>query len=119
MGELRRSGKLSTSTLVVFEVLRGTRHLREERTGRDFFTLVTVRHVDIDSAQKAAHIARSNRGVMFGDRAALDALIAGTALANGLTLVTLNTRQFSRLNVPGLRLLLIDQQARDWVAQVV
>lgn len=118
MVELRRSGKLSASTLVVFEVLRGTRNSSEERTGRDFFTLVTVIDVDIDSAQKAAHIARTNRGVMLGDRAALDAVIAGTALANGLTLVTLNTRQFARLNVPGLRLLLIDQQARDWAAQV-
>jgi predicted nucleic acid-binding protein len=42
-------------------------------------------------------------------------LIAGTAYAHRATLVTLNTRQFSGLRIPGLNLLLIDQQATDWV----
>jgi predicted nucleic acid-binding protein len=82
------------------------------------FSLVIPLDADLVAAETAATIARSNPGVLLGDRASIDAIIAGTALANGLTLVTLNTRQFSRLNVPGLQMLLIDQQSRDWAGAV-
>jgi predicted nucleic acid-binding protein len=82
------------------------------------FNLATPLEVTVAAARVAAKIARTNPGILLGDRAAMDAIIAGTALASGLTLVTLNTRQFARLKVPGLRLILIDQQARDWAAQV-
>lgn len=99
-------------------MLRGTRTAAEEKAASELFNLLTPLEADLAVARVAANIARTNRGVLLGDRASLDALIAGTALAHGPTLVTLNTRQFARLNIPGLRLLLIDQQARDWAAQV-
>jgi tRNA(fMet)-specific endonuclease VapC len=118
MRQLRRVANVATSTLVAFEVFRGARTPVEERAADQLFSLITPLEADLVAAETAAKIARGNRGVLLGDRAALDAVIAGTALANGLTLVTLNTRQFSRLRVPGLRLLLIDQQVRDWAAQV-
>jgi predicted nucleic acid-binding protein len=118
MRSLRRAARVATSSLVAFEVLRGTRSSREERAADELFDLVPPLELALPVAQTAAEIARTNPGVLLGDRAALDALIAGTALAEGLTLITLNTRQFARLKVPGLRLLLIDQQARDWAAQV-
>jgi predicted nucleic acid-binding protein len=58
------------------------------------------------------------RSVFSTDKAVPDAIICASAIATSATLVTLNTRQFSKLNVPGLRVLLIDQQSRDWAAQV-
>ena len=88
------------------------------RAANELFNLTIPLGVTTAVAQIAANIARANPGILLADRASLDALIAGTALEQGSTLVTLNTRQFSRLKVPGLRLLLIDQEARDWAAQV-
>jgi predicted nucleic acid-binding protein len=82
--------------------------------------LETLGIIDVtyDLALEAGRIARDWAGVLGSDKATPDAIIAASAVATSATLVTLNTRQFSRLNVPGLRLLLIDQQARDWAPQV-
>jgi len=59
---------------------------------------------------------RSFRGVLGGDFAVPDALIAGTALVNGATLVSLNRRQFAALADAGLDLILIPQEAADWTS---
>ncbi len=60
----------------------------------------------IDSAERAGQLRASMRlaGMPIGE---YDLLIAGIALANKLTVVTHNTREFSR--VPGLQL-------EDWYA---
>jgi predicted nucleic acid-binding protein len=55
-------------------------------------------------------------GIFSSERAVPDAVIAATAMTVPATLVTLNTRQFSQLRIPGLQLMLIDQQAADWTA---
>jgi predicted nucleic acid-binding protein len=96
-------------------VLRGCRNSGEEAAARPVFDLITTLDVDVAAAEMGARFARSHRFILNSDRATADALIAGTAYAHRATLVTLNTRQFSRLRVPGLNLLLIDQQAADWV----
>jgi tRNA(fMet)-specific endonuclease VapC len=62
--------------------------------------------LDIDCAERAGQL-RANMRVAGTPIGEYDLLIAGIALSNGLTLVTHNTREFSR--VPGL-------QVEDWYA---
>jgi len=112
---LKRAGTVTTSVLVLFEVLRGCRTSGEEAAARPVFNLITTLDLDVATADMGARIARDHRAILNSDRATADALIAGTAYAHRATLVTLNTRQFSGLRIPGLNLLLIDQQATDWV----
>ena len=61
---------------------------------------------------------RAYPGVFSSDRAAIDALIAGTAIVAEAALVTLNTRQFAREPIDGLETLVLDQEAPDWTASV-
>jgi predicted nucleic acid-binding protein len=111
---LRSVGQVTTSAMVAFEVMRGARNGREERAAEELFNLVPPADTNLKVAQTAANIARSNKGILIGDRAALDALITGTAVVTASTLVTLNSRQFSRLRVPRLKVLLLDQHGSDW-----
>lgn len=61
-----------------------------------FVNVVTVLPFDASAAKRAAEVASSLRkgGTVIGP---LDNLIAGTALANGVTLVTHNTGEFRRV----------------------
>jgi len=68
-----------------------------------------------DLATAAGKIIRESPGIFSSDKAVPDAIVTASAVATSATLVTLNTRQFSRLRIPGLNVLLIDQQATDWV----
>jgi predicted nucleic acid-binding protein len=67
-------------------------------------------HLGLD----AGRLARIWAEGLGTDKATADAIIAASAIATSADLVTLNTRQFSRLREPGLKLLLIDQRAADW-----
>lgn len=112
---LKRHGRLTISAISVFERLRGY-HLAL-RTGkpfepqlRQFETFVAtcrVLAVDVAVARRAAHIwaalpARSRS-------AAGDILIAATAVACGLSLVTRNRRDFERIAaLEGIELQLVD-----------
>jgi predicted nucleic acid-binding protein len=118
LDHLRDLGALKASVVSVFEVYRGVRSEREEGAAHHLFSQVAGQSVDVETARIAAEIARGHRGILLADRAIADALIAGTAMILGDALVTLNTRQFSKLQVPGLDLLLIDQQAADWTTAV-
>jgi len=98
------------SSIVHFELMTGENKLREAgRMGRHFATLfghVAVLDFSRDDADAAAEI----RARLEGDGRGigpLDTLIAGQALARGLTVATNNVREFSR--VPGLRI-------EDWLA---
>jgi predicted nucleic acid-binding protein len=70
--------------------------------------------VDYDVAVVAGRLMRDWSGIFSSGKALPDAILAATAMEVPATLVTLNTRQFSRLRAPGLDLMLIDQQASDW-----
>ena len=101
---------LHLCSIVLYELLVGVEtSTRPERRRQD------VEHLrrylrDLDhTAREAAEAARlagylRPRGEMIG---LLDVQIAATALVHGLTIVTNNTREFSR--VPGLRV-------EDWTA---
>jgi predicted nucleic acid-binding protein len=115
---LSEEGSVLVSSMTVLEVLRGCRNDREENAAAGILLKPDVVDMDYAVAEGAAKLLRGWPGVFSTDKAVPDAIIAASAIATSSTLVTLNTRQFSRLNVPGLRLLLIDQQAPDWATQV-
>ena len=93
------------STVTVFELLNGAEKARDpsaERMKVELFLSEVVGWPFDQQAAEAAGRVRADlerRGVKIGP---YDVLIAGQALCAGLTLVTGNTQEFSR--VPGLRL---------------
>lgn len=99
---------LATSSIVVQELFFGAFKSRRPTINLAVFDSLKfpVLDFDRDDARQAGVIRAelSTRGVPIGP---YDVLIAGQAVARDLTLVTRNTREFSR--VPGLRL-------ADWEA---
>ena len=105
------AASLSISTIVLYELLYGAErsarpdHNRMEVEG--LARLVQLLPFDADAAAHAADIraALERQGQPIG---AYDLLIAGHARSRGLTVITGNLREFSR--VEGLR-------AEDWLAE--
>lgn len=118
LDRLRDSGLLSTSAIAAFEVFRGCRSDREHQGASRVFAQMMMSDLSYESALEAANLMKSHSEVFSGERSIPDTLIAATAIVESATLVTLNTRQFSRVQAPGLELLLIDQNSSDWVAAV-
>jgi tRNA(fMet)-specific endonuclease VapC len=88
----------------LFELEYGTAKSQRPQLQRDFIDAVVLKFdilpLDYRSA-KAAGVLRSGlegKGNLIGP---YDLLIAGIAIANDLTVITRNTREFAR--VPGLR----------------
>ncbi len=88
----------------LFELEYGTAKSQKPQLQRDFIDAVVLKleilPLDYPSA-KAAGMLRSSlegKGNLIGP---YDLLIAGIAIANNLTVITRNTREFAR--VPGLR----------------
>lgn len=102
--------QVGLSTVVKLELLYGARHgdrvAEDLRLLRRFFGAFESLPLDDRSAEEAGEIRQAlvASGTPIGP---YDLLIAATARANGLILVTHNTREFSR--VPGLEL-------EDWEA---
>ena len=118
LDRLRDSGLLSTSAIAAFEVFRGCRNDREHQAAERVFAQLMMSDLAYDSALVAADLMRTQSGVFSGEKSIPDALIAATAIVDDAALVTLNTRQFSRVRAPGLELLLVDQDSPDWIAAV-
>lgn len=110
-GQVRNAiGRISPSDLAVPAVVAcelevGTLRSRNpQQRRRDLNRLLTILNV-LSFNREAAYLAARVRfdlertGAMIGP---LDTLIAGTVLAHGATLVTHNTKEFSR--IAGLRL---------------
>ncbi|MFN7925295.1 MAG: PIN domain-containing protein [Bryobacteraceae bacterium] len=97
--------EIAIPTVVLYEVEQGV--LRSHNSAKRRKQLVELASVamllpfDDESARVAARLQvdLQRQGLRIGD---LDTLIAATAVAAGVTLVTHNTREFSR--VKGLRL---------------
>jgi len=96
-------GDLAMSSMAMFELAYGA--LKSNRVARNLKVLgdvgIPVLEFDAADARTAGEIRwkLEKEGMPIG---AYDTLIAGQALARGLTLVTRNTREFGR--VEGLRL---------------
>jgi tRNA(fMet)-specific endonuclease VapC len=100
LGGLGKMGRLSVSAITRLEVHAGMREDERYATNKLLSRFVTY-DLDRELADRAGDLIRQGRE----RRAALgvpDAIIAATALANGLTLVTLNPAGFE--GIPGLSL---------------
>jgi len=102
--EQMRPSDLAIPSVVVYELEFGSLRSRNPKTRKRelnrLLDVLTVLPFDGNAAQCAARIRfeLEKSGQSIGP---LDALIAGTVLSNGATLVTHNLKEFSR--VPGLR----------------
>ena len=100
-----QASQIALPSVVVFELeyglLRSTKPDAQQRGMDAAFSTYRVLPLDAKSAKFAAGVkhAMEVAGTPIGQA---DQLIAGMALANDMTLITRNTREFSR--VPGLRL---------------
>jgi tRNA(fMet)-specific endonuclease VapC len=106
---IQHSGRLSTSAVVVAELLSGA-YLRSNSAPilnaiSELLDDVTVLSFDAHCADQYGRLIAQlrSRGITVS---ALDLMIASTALVHDLTLVTHNTADFQ--NIPGLRL-------EDWL----
>lgn len=102
--ELIAAGELATSAVTVFELYVGARTNREAEGIRDLLEFVEVFELDRAAAVAGAGVYRLLRsaGLRIGEA---DCMVAGTALTNGLALLTRNIRHFER--VPGLSIVSI------------
>ena len=102
---IRAGDRPCISSVTLFElwtgILHGRGRPRERRELDDLVTKLPVLSLDDNDARRSAEVrsALERRGTPIGP---YDMLIAGQALARGLTLVTGNIREFER--VDGLRL---------------
>jgi tRNA(fMet)-specific endonuclease VapC len=99
---------IAVPAVVAYEIEFGTLHSRSpgkrRRDLQRLLSILTILPFDERAADRSARLRfdLETAGEKIGP---LDTLIAGTVLAHGATLVTNNTREFSR--VPGL-------QIEDW-----
>ena len=99
---------IAIPTLVAYEIETGLAKSNQSRTRRQQFDqLLQAVHVlpfDIDAARAAAKLRAQleKSGTPIGP---LDTLIAGVAIARRATLITHNTREFSRIK---------ELQLADW-----
>ncbi len=95
---------VAVSTVTEAELLFGAHNSRDadrnlERVEAFLSARFEILSFDRESAQRHAHLRLALKKRPIGER---DLVIASTALANNLTLVTCNAREFAR--VPGLTL---------------
>lgn len=97
--------RLWTTAVTCFELLSGADEGKRGNKVRDLVESLNVLSLDRVAAQKAAevrrHLDRSGQAIGMAD-----SLIAGTALAHALPLLTRNRAHFER--VPGLALVPIE-----------
>ena len=118
LNALSASGDISTAAVTAFEIYRGCRSQGDERAASALFDLIPVIELTHEIARAGGAIMRAYPGVFSSDRAAIDALIAGTAIVAEAALVTLNAKQFARTHVAGLDVLVLNQDSPDWTSAV-
>ena len=90
--DLQKSGLPSCSALSVLEVQLGVKKGEEEKTDR-FLRSLRIFNVDMEIANKAAHLIREYK--LKGITLDLpDAIIASTCILHDLILVTYNTKHY-------------------------
>lgn len=98
--EQKRDDEIQLCTPVIWEILSGT--LKSQNPSTQLARLQAVQKrfavlpFDLPSANAAAKI-RANLELSGNPIGPVDTLIAGIAVANNLTVVTRNTREFSRI----------------------
>ena len=112
-------GEISVSAVTYLEILIGCRPHEEESVGI-FFERVPPLAITQEIAGKGASLIKKYPSA-FGKgvgRGTPDALIAATAWQRRAILVTLNTRQYTRVPITEFEIQAIEQQAQDWVSQL-
>ncbi len=101
IGEAITAGGLGATAITVFELCTGARNELEQGALDALLGALPVLPLDDAVARVAAAVERDLRrkGTRIGFA---DALVAGTCLVTGASLLTRNTKHFGR--VPGLRL---------------
>jgi tRNA(fMet)-specific endonuclease VapC len=100
----QKPGDIAVSAITIHELERGLAHQNNPRGKRDALNAFLAQMIVLSFDEKAArHAGQADgrlraQGITIGP---LDMLIAGTALAADIVLVTQNMREFSR--VPGLK----------------
>ena len=105
--ESRQMGWIYVSVMTRFEIVRGMRDWERKLTF-DLLDAFETLPVDSESADQAGEIIRTWKahGVTLGDT---DALIAATAIQNGLPLVTTNSKHFP---MPELTVFRVDDSGK-------
>jgi len=119
LNALSASGEIATAAVTAFEIYRGCRSQSDERAASALFDLIPVIELTHEIARAGGAIMRAYPGVFSSDRAAIDALIAGTAIVAEAALVTLNAKQFARTRIVGLDALVLSQDSPDWISAVI
>ena len=107
---IQHSGGLTTSVVCAGElwtwVKRGKASAKSQQAVADFFTIIDIVDIDLEVALVFGELRAKmmDSGRPMPD---MDCLIAATALANDLTLVTHNTVDFSSIN---------ELRIQDWLA---
>ena len=116
---LEEIGEVSVSAITYMEILIGDSPDEEEATTL-FFNRVPPVVVSREVAYKAALLIRRYPTAFGKDnpRGFPDALIAATAWHQGSTLVTLNTRHYTKVPMTELVIQAIAQSAGDWVSRL-
>ena len=101
MDELDAQGSCATTSVNAFEITYGASMSRNKASNLEAVKVILQRleviPLDLPSSQKAGEVMAglSSSGEMIDFR---DALIAGIALENGLTLLTRNKKHFARIS---------------------
>ena len=119
LNALSVSSEIATAAVTAFEIYRGCRSQSDERAASALFDLIPVIELTHEVARAGGAVMRAYPGVFSSDRAAINALIAGTAIVAEAALVTLNAKQFARTHVAGLDVLVLNQDSPDWTSAVI
>lgn len=97
---LKKYDAMNLSIITYYEILSGLKH-RDAKKQLDFFLEFCAQNTVLPLTQGAADVAAEiyaelrRNGQPIDD---IDLLIAGTAIANGLTLLSQNRKHFDRIN---------------------
>ena len=91
-----QGNRLRTSAITCFELLSGAGQDKRGDDVRQFIANMQVLPLDIESAAQAAAVRRGLKAKGFSIGMG-DSLIAGTALANGMQLLTRNRKHFQHV----------------------
>lgn len=94
--QLEESEELTTTSINIFEILRGLSKFKEAEKGRAFISNLKILNFNFESAEKAAKIFEELKSIgNLVDQ--LDLFIASIAITNNQSLLTRNIKHFEKI----------------------
>jgi len=95
--QLEENGELTTTSINVFEILKGFSKFNEEEKGYEFLKNLKILDFNYSSSEKAAEIFKElkSRGELIDQ---LDLFIAAISISNKQSLFTRNLSHFKRIS---------------------